>query len=59
MNYTYQVVDNRTGQVISTHTSHKLARRKADRLDLEYGAIRYSVVTVTGTGKPEQGEENQ
>lgn len=39
----YQVIDNRTGQLVGTYSTAKRARRKADKLDLVYGAIRYSV----------------
>lgn len=40
---TYQVYDPKTGDVISEHTTSKGARRKADKLDSEYGAVRYGV----------------
>ena len=49
----YQVVDTQTGAIVATYTSRSSgtiararhsARRRADRLDLEYGAVRYSVV---------------
>ena len=39
----YQVIDNKTSEVVGTYKTRKLARRRADKLDLEYGAIRYSV----------------
>jgi hypothetical protein len=39
----YQVIDLRTNQVVATRKSKTAARRLADKLDLEYGAIRYSV----------------
>lgn len=39
----YQVIDRQTGDVVATYHSRKAATRKADKLDLEYGAIRYRV----------------
>ena len=39
----HQVIDNQTGDVMSTHGSRQLARRRADKLDLEYGGVRYGV----------------
>ena len=39
----FQVVDSRTGTVMGSYSSRKMASRKADKLDLEYGAIRYAV----------------
>ena len=45
-NALYQVIDMLSGDIVSTHTSRKAAQRKADRLDLEYGAIMYRVVEV-------------
>lgn len=40
---TYQVIDLQTGKVVGTYKSRRMATRKADKLDLEYGAIRYAV----------------
>ena len=37
----YQVIDTHTKQVVSTHKTLKSASRKCDRLDNEYGAVRY------------------
>ena len=37
----YLVIDIKTKQVISTHATLKAASRKCDRLDNEYGAVRY------------------
>ena len=37
----YKVIDTHTKQVISTHKTLKAAYRKCDRLDNEYGAVRY------------------
>jgi hypothetical protein len=39
----YQVIDIKTKQVISAHKDRKQASRKADRLDLAYGAVRHVV----------------
>lgn len=39
----YQVVDTRTGQVMSRHTNKRAAHARCDRLDLQYGAVRYAV----------------
>jgi hypothetical protein len=40
----YQVIDNQTNCAVGKPMiSKRMARNKADRLDLEYGAIRYSV----------------
>lgn len=46
MHNTYQVVDLQTKQVIGTYGNRKAASRRADKLDLQYGAIRYSVRVV-------------
>jgi len=42
----YQVIDNRTGQVVGTFKNKNAARNKRDRLDMAYGAVRYSVREV-------------
>jgi hypothetical protein len=42
----YLVIDHQTGVVLSTHTTAAAARRKCDRLDLAYGAVRYDVKTA-------------
>lgn len=39
----YQVIDGQTKEVISTHSSMRIAARKMDRLDTIYGACRYQV----------------
>lgn len=40
----YRVVDSRTGDTIGRpYTTRTRARRAADRLDLQYGAVRYFV----------------
>ena len=43
---TYQVIDIQTKKVMGTHTSRAAASRRADKLDLAYGAIRYTVKTI-------------
>ena len=43
---TYQVIDTKTQQVLSTHKDRIQARRKRDRLDMQYGAVRYVVKPV-------------
>jgi hypothetical protein len=43
----YQVIDGRTGEVVSTHATAKAARRSAERRDLAYGACRFWVTEVT------------
>jgi hypothetical protein len=42
----YQVICTQSGLVVSEHVSAVAAHRKADKLDLAYGAIRYSVREV-------------
>lgn len=42
----YQVVDGKTGQVLSTHAKRVFASRKVDRLDNAYGAYRYRVRVI-------------
>jgi len=39
----YQVIDSRTGSVMGTKDSLRKAARMADRLDNQYGAVRYIV----------------
>ena len=39
----YNIFDCKTGQSIGTAKTLKAAHRKADRLDLTYGAARYTV----------------
>ena len=43
----YEVIDQQTGRKVASYGSKTRARNKADHLDLEYGAIRYYVKTVT------------
>jgi len=42
----YQVTDNHTGHVIGLYNTLKRASHKADKLDNEYGAVRYSTKRV-------------
>lgn len=39
----YQVINIRTKEIIGTYKTLKRARNKADKKDLEYGAINYTV----------------
>lgn len=43
----FQIIDCHTGRVVGQATTLKGARRSADRRDMAYGAIRYSVRRVT------------
>lgn len=43
VNYLYSVVDIMTGEVVGSYKNRKRASRKADKLDMEYGAVRYVV----------------
>lgn len=45
-NAKYQVIDRHTGQVVGTYASKQRARNRREALDLQYGAIRYSVREV-------------
>jgi len=47
----YEIWDNRERQVVGRYSDRVRASRRADRLDNEYGAIRYIVRAVYG---PEQ-----
>ena len=40
---TYQLIDTHTGKVIATYTyaQRSRARNRCDRLDAQYGAVRY------------------
>jgi len=42
----YQVIDNRTKAIMGVYKTLRRANRKADQLDLIYGAIRYQVKKV-------------
>lgn len=39
----YQVIDSKTGFIVATYPTRKQASRRADKLDMAYGAIRYSI----------------
>ena len=53
----YQVIDRQTGAIVRTFTQatpmhsaltlRRRARQYADRLDLEYGAVRYTVMQAS------------
>ena len=43
----HQVIDRQTGDVMSTHVDRKMAQRRADKLDSEYGGVRYKVERAT------------
>jgi hypothetical protein len=43
----YEIIDNQTGlRVGGTYTNRRRARTRADKLDLAYGAYRYTVRPV-------------
>lgn len=43
----YRIIDNQTGlQVGKDYTNRSRAIRRADKLDMQYGAIRYIVIGV-------------
>lgn len=42
----YQVIDRQTGAVVGSFVNKTAARNKRDRLDLAYGAVRYTVREV-------------
>lgn len=44
-NTIYQLIDNQTGKVLGTYTyaQRNRARNRADKLDLQHGAVRYIV----------------
>lgn len=45
--FTYQIIDIQTKQPVGKpYPTLRAARRRADKLDLEYGAIRYIVKAV-------------
>ncbi len=54
---TYQVYDPQTGDVMSSHTTRKGARRRADKLDLEYGGVRYGVREQAAPIRAPQAED--
>jgi len=46
MSIKYQVIEIGTGRVIAEYSTRKRASTKSDKLDLEYGAIKYGVKVV-------------
>lgn len=51
---TYELIDSKTGFVLGTYSyaRRNSARRRADKLDLLYGAVRYVVRPVFGASEP-------
>lgn len=43
---TYLVVDGRTGEIVGRFKNKRRARGRRDKLDLQYGAVRYGVREV-------------
>lgn len=43
---TYQIIDRQTGRLVLTYSNKARAYNRADKLDLAYGAVRYSVRRV-------------
>jgi hypothetical protein len=43
---TYQVIDIQTKAVVGTYKTRAAASRRADKLDMAYGAVRYTVKTI-------------
>jgi hypothetical protein len=49
MTIKYHLIDNQTKRLIKVFNNRVSASRRADKLDLEYGAIRYTIrPVVTG-----------
>ena len=42
----YKIIDKQTKKVMGTYKDVKRARRRAEKLDIEYGAYRYMVEKV-------------
>lgn len=42
----YQVYDTQTGEIMGTYQNLSKAQNKADKLDNEYGAYRYSIKKI-------------
>lgn len=51
----WEIFDRIDRRVIGVYTDKRRARNRADRLDLEYGAIRYSVRPLGGWQALAQG----
>ncbi len=45
----YDLIDRQTDTVIGSYTKREPAMRRADKLDLAYGAVRYSVRPIWPT----------
>ena len=50
-NTTYELIDNQTGKVLAVYTwaQRSRARNRRDRLDAQYGAVRYILRPVFDT----------
>ena len=46
MEKTYEIVDRHTGEVVGVYKDGKRARTRRDKLDLAYGASRYTVRVI-------------
>lgn len=46
MSNVYQVIDCQTNTIVGTYDNRKAASRRADKLDLAYGAVRYTVRVI-------------
>ncbi len=55
--YTYVIRDSRTGAIVGYASTLKRASRRADKLDLRYGAIRYRVERLAWSIKVESGSK--
>lgn len=42
----FQVIDRQSGKVMGTYKTRSMAIRRADKLDIQYGAIRYYVKSI-------------
>jgi hypothetical protein len=42
----YRVIDTHTNAIIGNYSTRQHASRRADKLDLEHGAIRYAVEPI-------------
>ena len=47
-NTTYQLIDTQTGKILGTYgyAQRNRARNRADKLDLQHGAVRYIVKPI-------------
>lgn len=47
----FDIIDNQTGKVVAKAKTRASANRMADRRDLAYGAIRYTVKAIWSDAK--------